>query len=51
MVVQLVTDAHQPGNMDTGQQPRRLKGRCPDLQRCALLPFACSELCCLAEPA
>lgn len=46
-----MTDANQPGNMDTGQQQRRLKGRCPDLRRCALLPFACSELCWRLEPA
>jgi hypothetical protein len=45
LVVEALTAARQPGQMDTGQQPRRLNGHCPDLTRCALLPFACSELC------
>lgn len=31
--------------METGGQHNRLKGHCPDRTRCALLPFACSQLC------
>src|SRR5439155_27180008 len=41
----LLTAAHQPGHMVTGQKHNRLNGHCPDLARCSLLPFACSQLC------
>lgn len=45
-----MTDAHQPGNMVTGQKHNRLNGQCPDHQRCSLEPFACSDLCWRLEP-